>query len=71
MKIIKEGLLEKKYEPDVYIGKCEYCECEFEFELKEIVFFRQSRSVTYCPWCKGVCYADGTQKKEKENENVE
>jgi hypothetical protein len=66
MKIIKKGLPEKQYEPDVYIHKCEYCECKFEFESKEILPFRVAASI-YCPWCNELVYVDGAQKKEKEN----
>jgi len=68
MKIIKKGLPEKQHEPDVYIYKCEYCECEFEFGLKEILPFCRTASI-YCPWCNKLIYVDGAQKKEKK-ENV-
>jgi len=53
MKIIKEGIPEKRFNKIKIIQKCEECGCEYEFTEKDMQQVNKFSSVyvVNCPWC--------------------
>ena len=58
VKIIKDGVPDKKYNKKVYSYTCKICDCEFEFEKSDLLsnFTPSPHYGIMCPWCFNYVY---------------
>jgi hypothetical protein len=62
IKIIKNGVPDKKYNKKDYNYTCKNCDCEFTFEKSDLVFepLPSPHYGIMCPWCFNYVYIESS-----------